>query len=277
MQELVLPPIHLQPALLVIRNSNPLIAPIARRNSIAVPTTSRRGVQQQLLLNTPVLPQSKRSHIPLQVKLVRPRRGKHVLPTKSQRADVGSVEALARLWVSVRDAGGDQRVAVVRVHGQVGGRVNDILADAVARLHQGVQVVACGVHGDPSRVIAWRWRIDAADQLDLARGELAVGPELVGGQVGRVEVALCRVEDHAVDARVGLVGVVLEVGVEGAGGGDGEDVAVAGVLVEGVAVDGVGGLFGGKEEDGAGVGFGVVCLGCCGTSTMHSGVGRGVV
>ena len=77
------------------------------------------------------------------------------------------------------------------------------------------------------------------------------------------------------DAGVGLVRVVLEVGVEGAGLRDGEDVAVAGVFVEGVAVDGVGGLFCGEEEDRAGVGFGVVCFGCCGTSTIYSGVGQG--
>ena len=66
------------------------------------------------------------------------------------------------------------------------------------------------------------------------------------------------------DAGVGLVGVVLDVGVEGARGGDGEDVAVAGMFVEGVGVDGVGGLFGWEEEDGACVGVGAVGLGCLG-------------
>jgi hypothetical protein len=88
-----------------------------------------------------------------------------------------------------------------------------------------------------------------------------VGPELVGGQVGRVEVGLGGVEDHAVDAGVGLVGVVLDVASEGASGGDGEDVAEAGMLVEGVGIDGVGGLFGCEEEDGARVGVGAACLG----------------
>lgn len=55
---------------------------------------------------------------------------------------------------------------------------------------------------------------------------------------------LVRVEDGAVDARVGLVGVVLGVCGEGPGGRDGEDVAVACVVVEGVRVDVVGGLLG---------------------------------
>lgn len=60
------------------------------------------------------------------------------------------------------------------------------------------------------------------------------------------------------DAGAGLVGVVLE-GRRGEGrrGGRGRvDGAVARVLVEGVAVDAVGGFLGGEEEDGAGVGFG---------------------
>ena len=87
-------------------------------------------------------------------------------------------------------------------------------------------------------------------------------PELVGAQVGRVEVRFCRVEDHAVDPGVGLVLVVLCVGFEGAGGGDGEDGAVAGVVVEGVAVHGVRCLSGGKQEDGACVGIGRCGLGC---------------
>lgn len=63
------------------------------------------------------------------------------------------------------------------------------------------------------------------------------------------------------DAAVGLVGVVLERFLEGSGGGGGEDGAVAGVVVEGVAVDAVGGVFGGEEEDGAGVGDGGGCFG----------------
>lgn len=63
------------------------------------------------------------------------------------------------------------------------------------------------------------------------------------------------------DATAGLVGVVLERFLEGSGGGGGEDGAVAGVVVEGVAVDAVGGLFGGEEEDGAGVGGRGGCFG----------------
>lgn len=103
--------------------------------------------------------------------------------------------------------------------------------------------------------------IDAADELDLSRGELAVSPQLVGSQVGRVEVGLGWVKDHAVDAGVFLVGVVLDIVLEGTRVGDIEDVTVAGVLVEGIAVDVVRGLLGGQEEDGAGVGVCVVGTG----------------
>jgi hypothetical protein len=66
-----------------------------------------------------------------------------------------------------------------------------------------------------------------------------------------------------VDARVGLVLVVLDVVHQGGGRGvGGENGAVAGVFVKGVAVDCVGGLFGGEEEYGAGVCFGGGGLSC---------------
>jgi hypothetical protein len=66
-----------------------------------------------------------------------------------------------------------------------------------------------------------------------------------------------------VDATVWLVLVVLDVGSEGAGGRvGGEDGAVAGVFVKGVAVDCEGGLARGEEEDGAGVCFGGSGKGC---------------
>lgn len=76
-------------------------------------------------------------------------------------------------------------------------------------------------------------------------------PDLVGPHVCGVEVRLAGIEDHAVDCGGGGVGVVLDIGGERAGGGDGEDVPGVGVLVEGVAVDGVGGLRGCEDEDGA--------------------------
>lgn len=56
---------------------------------------------------------------------------------------------------------------------------------------------------------------------------------------------------------MGVKGVVVDwFGGEGARFGDGDDGAGAGVVVEGVRVDGVGRLLGGEEEDGAGVGVG---------------------
>lgn len=63
-------------------------------------------------------------------------------------------------------------------------------------------------------------------------------------------------------AGVWVVGVVLDVGGDGAGGGGGEDVAVARVGVEGVAVDVVGWFLGGEDEDCAGVGVGSLGGGC---------------
>ena len=81
-----------------------------------------------------------------------------------------------------------------------------------------------------------------------------MSPEFVGAKVGGVEIFLLRVKDHAVDASVGLVRVVLDVLLESlCGVVCGEDSAVTGVVVEWVAVDTVRRLVGGEEEDGAGI------------------------
>jgi hypothetical protein len=65
-----------------------------------------------------------------------------------------------------------------------------------------------------------------------------------------------------VDARVGLIRVVLDVLLELARLRDREDVAIAGVLVEGVSIDGVRRLLGREEKDGPGVCVWAVGLGC---------------
>jgi hypothetical protein len=54
--------------------------------------------------------------------------------------------------------------------------------------------------------------------------------------------------------------VVLYILRKGTVGVDGEDVAVARVVIEGVAVHGVGGFAGRKKEDGAGLGGGIFGL-----------------
>lgn len=210
-QKLILPPIHLHPPLLIIRDSQPLITPIARRHGIRVTSAGRRWVQANLPLDAPARPELERSNVPRQIEAVGPRRGKEVLAREAQRAHVGTVQALARVGVLGRDPGRDEWVAVVRVDGCMGGWVDDILAQPVAGFHQGVEVLACGVDGDPARVVAWIGRIDRADEFDGAIWVLAVRPQLVGCEIGGVEIGLGWVKDHAVDARVGLVGVILRV------------------------------------------------------------------
>lgn len=152
----------------------------------------------------------------------------------------------------------------VGVDGKASGRVDEVFAQAVALFHQGVEILTRRVHGNPARVVAGVRAVDGSDEVDLGRvwALLAMNPELVGPQVGRVEVRLCRVEDHAVDARVGLVLVVLHIVGELSVVVNGEDAAVAGVVVKGIRVDTVGGLFGSEEEYGAGVGVCRRCLGC---------------
>ena len=62
------------------------------------------------------------------------------------------------------------------------------------------------------------------------------------------------------DCGRGGVGVVLDVGVEGAGWGDGEYVAYLSMIIERVAVDMVRRLVSWEQEDGTGFGRGRVCL-----------------
>src|SRR5688572_1372112 len=57
-QELVLPPVHLDPALLVVRDGQPLVAPVARGDGIAVAAAGRGGVQAQLLLDAAAVAQA---------------------------------------------------------------------------------------------------------------------------------------------------------------------------------------------------------------------------
>lgn len=260
-QELVLPPVNLQPSLLVVGYGHPLVGPVARRNGVAVSAAGGRGIQANLALDGAGVGQLEGGNVARQVEAVCAGGGEEVPARVGEGADVGAV-----LGPAVGDAGGDERVVAVGEDGHVGGGIDEVLADAVALFHEGVEVGSRGVDGDPARVVARVGAVDGADELELGRRgvELLVDPELVGLEVGGVEVRLGRVEDHAVDAAVGLVLVVLDVGGEGARGWvGGEDGAVAGVLVKGVAVDCVGGLAGGEEEDGAGVCFGGCGEGCC--------------
>ena len=247
-EELVLPPIYLDPALLVVRDSQPLVAPIAGRNGVAVAPAGRRRVEADLRLDGAAIPQPEGRDVTLQIEAVGPARGEEVPPGLRQAADIATVHG-----VVPRDPRRNERVRVVRVDRHVGCRIDDVLAETVARLHEGVQVFPRRVHGDPARVVARVRGVDAADELEAAGPGLRcrlsplglpVHPQLIRPQVRRVEVRLGRIEHHAVDARVGLVGVVLGVLGERTGRRHGEDGAVARVIVEGVAVDGVRRLLG---------------------------------
>ncbi len=164
-----------------------------------------------------------------------------------------------------RDLGsrGDQGEAVVRIYREMRCRVNHVLANPIPSLHESVQIVAGWMHGYPARMVLRRWRIQAAYQFNLARWQLLVRPKLVCGQVCRVEVCLCRIKDHAVDARVGLVRVILDIGLKRARSGDREDISKASVVVERIGIDSVRRLLGGQEEDRARISLGAIGLCCC--------------
>lgn len=138
----------------------------------------------------------------------------------------------------------------------VGAFIDNVDGQTVAGLHQSVQVFASMVHLDPARMITGGRSLQTVDQSQLTGLRiLLVCPDLVGLQVRGVQVGLGGVEHHTVDARVLLVLVVLNIGIQRAVGFHGEDIAEPSVLVEGVAVHVVGRLVGREHEDGAGVGF----------------------
>lgn len=73
----------------------------------------------------------------------------------------------------------------VREDGHVSGGIDEVFADAVALFHEGIEIVARRVDGDPSRVVARVWAINGADELELwGLGLLLlVDPELVGREI----------------------------------------------------------------------------------------------
>lgn len=76
-----------------------------------------------------------------------------------------------------------------------------------------------------------------------------------------VEVGFRRVEDHAVNRRLFAVLEVLDVLLDVARGVDREDISVASIVVEWIAIHVVRSFLAGKEEYGACLGVGVVRFG----------------
>lgn len=66
----MLPTVYLQPALLIVCNGHPFIAPITRRNGIAVSPTRRCRIQTDLPLNAPAGRKRKGGDVPGQVEAV---------------------------------------------------------------------------------------------------------------------------------------------------------------------------------------------------------------
>lgn len=150
-----------------------------------------------------------------------------------------------------------QRIRDVRKHRNMRPLIDHIDRQAIARLHQRIQILPRGMHLDPAGMIVRRRRLEAIHERDLPRLRVfLVRPDLVGLQICRVQVCFRRVEHHPVDAGVRLVFVVLHVGGQRARFVDREDVPVPGVFVEWVAVDVEGGFVCGEDEDGARVGVG---------------------
>ena len=124
------------------------------------------------------------------------------------------------------------------IYGKVGLRIDDIFADPVPSLHQGIEVLSRRVHLYPSRVVLLALCLGKANRFKPPLlVNLLVTPDAVCPHVCAVEVRFCGIEDHAVYGRLVAVLVVLDVPLERPVAVDIEDVAVAGIIVERVAVD----------------------------------------
>lgn len=141
--------------------------------------------------------------------------------------------------------------------------IDDVYSQSVTRLHQHIQVLSTRVHLNPAGVVIGRGGINAIHQGQFACCRiLAMGPDLVRLQIGRVKVGLGGVKNHAVDTGVRFVLVVLNVLGETAVRLHREDISISSIFVERVSIDSVRGLTGGKNEDGARIGVVVGGKGC---------------
>lgn len=115
--------------------------------------------------------------------------------------------------------------------------INHIFTQPVSSFHQYIQILSAGMDVNPSRMVAGGRCVDAADQGESAVAGFLVCPDFVRPHVGRVQIRLRRVEDHAVDGGLFAVFVVLDVLVQLASFVNRKDVTVACMLVEWVAID----------------------------------------
>jgi len=154
---------------------------------------------------------------------------------------VGWKDDVGPVHVRVGDTGRDEREHSEREYRGVRLLVDDIFCESVAGFHKSIEILARRVNCYPPWVITGRRGVYVTDQLEFASGViLLVCPDTVGPHVGRVEIGLGRIKDHAVDGALVAVVVVLYVDLDATVGVDGEDIAEASMFVERVAVDVIG-------------------------------------
>lgn len=87
-QKLLLPPIYLYPAFLIIRQCQPLVAPVARADRIRVSSTCRRGIEAYLPLDTACWANFEGSDVAGKIEGVGARRCEEVFPAVGEGDDV---------------------------------------------------------------------------------------------------------------------------------------------------------------------------------------------
>jgi hypothetical protein len=149
------------------------------------------------------------------------------------------------------------------VNRQLCGWINHILAQPISAFHQCIQIVPAGMHLHPSRMILWRGRLCVAQRLEPPRVvDFPVTPYPIRPHVCAIKTGFAWVKYHAVNCGLVTVFEVLYVFVQMARGADGENVAIARIVVKGIAIYGVWRLLSCEEKDGAGLGIGIVRFSC---------------
>lgn len=87
-QKLILPPVNLQPAVLIVRQCQILITPRTWTDSVRVPSACWRRIKTYLSLDIPSWAQGKSCNVPSQVELVGPGCGEEVFPTLREEYNI---------------------------------------------------------------------------------------------------------------------------------------------------------------------------------------------
>lgn len=114
-------------------------------------------------------------------------------------------------------------------------RINNINPNPISSLHKDIKITLIERH--PSWMVPRIWCFNRTNKTQVTLLIFLVSPDLVGSQVSRIEVSFRGVEDHAMDASLWLILVVLDALLQATLLVHREDVTESGMVVEWVSID----------------------------------------